>query len=293
MGTIVKPIAAVARPVVVRTAAATALTGVARTTLALMAAGSLLATAAPARGQSLESRVSSAGDGTVQLRFASRPGVCGDGRGSIGTGGHNFIRHYSSDSDYGYGREWCVPGPVRAVLTVSGGEVSRARVFVGGDDSSAGAHDLGTVGAREAADYFLTLARRAGSHVGDDAILAAVLADSVTPWPELFSIARSESVPHATRESATFWLSRAAAAAVNHRELFAAHDEDESEHDEVRNAAIFALSQQPHDEGVPALIRVARSSGATPSARGKALFWLGQSGDPRALDLFAEILGER
>jgi HEAT repeat protein len=176
-------------------------------------------------------------------------------------------------------------------LTDSGGEVSRAREFVGESDSAAGAHDLGMVGAREAVDYLLTLARRAGSRVGEDAILAAVLADSVTPWPELFSIARSESIPHGTRESATFWLSRAAAAAGNHRELFADHDEDESERDEVRNAAIFALSQQPHDEGVPALIRVARSSDATPSARGKALFWLGQSGDPRALDLFAEVLG--
>jgi hypothetical protein len=286
MRTIVKSIAAVAA----RRVVAAAVTGGARSTLMFMAAGSLLAVAAPARAQSLESRVAGAGDATVQLRFASRPGVCGDGRGSIGTGNHTVMRRYSSDSDYGYGREWCVPGPVRVVMTVRDGEVDRARVFVGGNDSSPDVHDLGTVGARQAADYFLALARRAGSHVGDDAILAAVLADSVTPWPALFSIARSESVPHGTRESATFWLSRAAAAAVNHRELFADHDEDDSERDEVRSAAIFALSQQPRDEGVPALIRVARSN-SSPSARDKALFWLGQSGDPRALDLFAEILG--
>jgi HEAT repeat protein len=119
-----------------------------------------------------------------------------------------------------------------------------------------------------------------------------VLADSVTPWPQLFAIARSESVHEVTHSSALFWLSRAAAARVNHRELFAGRDEEESDRDEVRNAAIFALSQQPRDEGVPALIRVARSNNS-PSARDKALFWLGQSGDPRALDLFAEILGEK
>lgn len=285
MRTIVKPIAAVAT----RPMAASIVTAAARSTLALVAAGSLLAAAAPARAQSLESRVSSAGDGTVQLRFASRPGVCGDGRGSIGTGDNNVMRRNSSGSDYGYGREWCVPGPVRVVLSVRGGEVNRARVFVGGNDSSSGVHDIGTVGAREAADYFLALAKRATSRVGDDVVLAAVLADSVTPWPALLSIARDESIPHGTRESATFWLSRAAAAAVNHRPFLADHDEDESERDEVRNAAIFALSQQPRDEGVPALIRVARSNSA-PSARDKALFWLGQSGDPRALDLFAQIL---
>lgn len=286
MRTIVKPSATVTT----RPAVATAATSAVRSTLALLTAGSLLALATPARAQSLESRVSGAGDGTVQLRFASRPGVCGDGRGSIGTGDHTVMRSNSSGSDYGYGREWCAPGPVRVVLSVRDGEVNRARVFVGGNDSSPDVHDLGTVGASEAADYLLALVRRARSSVGDDAILAVVLADSVTPWPALFSIARSESVPHVSRESATFWLSRAAAAAVNHRQLFADRDEDESDRDEVRGAAIFALSQQPRDEGVPALIRVARSN-SSPSARSKALFWLGQSGDPRALDLFAEILG--
>lgn len=256
----------------------------------LAAACALLVAAVPIHAQSLASRMSNLRDGTAQLRFASRPGVCGDGRGSIGTNGNTIMRRNSSDD--GYDRDWCVPGPVRVVLDVRGGDVTRARVYVGGNDSSAPVHDLGMVGAREAADYFLSLARDARSSVGDDAILAAVLADSVTPWPQLFAIARSESVHEVTHSSALFWLSRAAAARVNHRELFAGRDEEESDRDEVRNAAIFALSQQPRDEGVPALIRVARSNNS-PSARDKALFWLGQSGDPRALDLFAEILGEK
>jgi hypothetical protein len=286
MRTIAKSIGAAAA----RHTTAIVVRGVARSTLALLAAGALAAAATRAGAQSLESRVSSVGDGAVQFRFASRPGVCGDGRGSIGAGEHTMMRSYSSGSDHGYDREWCVPGPVRVVLGVRGGDVNRARVYVGGNDSSSDIRDLGTVGASEAADYLLSLARRARSGVGDDAILAVVLADSVTPWPALFSIARGESVPHGTRESATFWLSRAAAAEVNHRPLFADHDEDESERDEVRGAAVFALSQQPRDEGVPALIRVAHSN-TSPNVRSKALFWLGQSGDPRALDLFAQILG--
>jgi hypothetical protein len=40
---------------------------------------------------------------------------------------------------------------------------------------------------------------------------------------------------------------------------------------------------------VPALIRVARTN-KDPELRKTALFWLGQSEDPRALDLFEEIL---
>ena len=58
---------------------------------------------------------------------------------------------------------------------------------------------------------------------------------------------------------------------------------------EVRKNAIFALSQRSNDEGVPALIRIARTN-PDPELRKTALFWLGQSEDPRALDLFEEIL---
>jgi HEAT repeat protein len=58
---------------------------------------------------------------------------------------------------------------------------------------------------------------------------------------------------------------------------------------DVRAAAIFALSQRPNDEGVPALIRIARRH-PDPELRRKALFWLAQSGDERAIALFEEIL---
>jgi HEAT repeat protein len=58
---------------------------------------------------------------------------------------------------------------------------------------------------------------------------------------------------------------------------------------EVRQKAIFALSQRSNDEGVPALIRIARNN-PDPELRKTALFWLGQSEDPRAVDLFEEIL---
>jgi hypothetical protein len=40
---------------------------------------------------------------------------------------------------------------------------------------------------------------------------------------------------------------------------------------------------------VPALIRIARSN-PHPELRKTALFWLGQSEDPRAIALFEEIL---
>lgn len=257
----------------------------------IIVTGAVLTAARSVRAQSLAQRIAAVRDGRVQLRFASRDGVCGNGRGSIGTGGHSFIGEVSSSANSRNWRDWCEPGPVRTVLTVHDGKVERAHVFVGGSDSSADVHDLGVVSTTEGANYFLDLARRGDrGQVGDQAILAAVLADSVTPWPALLSIARDSSLPRATHASAVFWLSQATAAVVNQRALFGDRDSDtNSDRDDVRAQAIFALSQQPHDYGVPALIRVARTN-RNPELRSKALFWLGQSGDPRATDLFAELL---
>ena len=43
-----------------------------------------LAPLEPVVAQSLAQRVAAAPDGEVEFRFASRPGVCGDGKGVIG-----------------------------------------------------------------------------------------------------------------------------------------------------------------------------------------------------------------
>ncbi len=58
---------------------------------------------------------------------------------------------------------------------------------------------------------------------------------------------------------------------------------------EVKKKAVFALSQLPKDEGVP-LLHQGRAHPHQPAVRKQAMFWLGQSKDPRALDFFAEVL---
>jgi len=58
---------------------------------------------------------------------------------------------------------------------------------------------------------------------------------------------------------------------------------------EIRKKAVFALSQLPKDEGVPKLIEVARSH-RDAAVRKQAIFWLGQSRDPRALAFFEQVL---
>jgi hypothetical protein len=45
----------------------------------------------------------------------------------------------------------------------------------------------------------------------------------------------------------------------------------------------------PKDQGVPLLIQVAKTN-TNPVVRKQAMFWLGQSKDPRAVDFFEAVL---
>ena len=247
--------------------------------------------------QPLERRIAAAPDGIVRLTFAARPGVCGNGRGSVsmdcddGTCGRHTISVGNRDwSDVEYD---CDPGPVRVSLRVSGGHVTSLRTYVGGRwraTTGDGVTDLGTVGAREATAYFLALAAKDSGSSAEHAIFPAILADSVTVWPDLLRIAKNARITRRTRRQAVFWLGQAAGEAAT-KGLTDLVDDRATDRD-VREQAVFALSQRPHDEGVPALIRIAREN-PDPELRKKAIFWLGQSDDPRALALFEELLTKR
>lgn len=226
--------------------------------------------------QTLKQRVAAIPSGTVHLSFAARPGVCGSGMNNINI--RDATDEWETDCDH---------EPVRVSLEVSRGAVVAVRTYVGGrwrPDPSV--NDVGTVPAREAAAYLLDLAARPASLDGDP-VLPATLADSVIVWPALLHLARNERLPQDRRRSAVFWLSQAAGeAAASALDSIAV---DPSSDREVRKQAVFALSQRSGNEGVPALIRIARTN-PDPELRKTALFWLGQSEDPRALDLFEEIL---
>ena len=247
----------------------------------------LPATARLSIAQPLASRIASAPDGRIVFRFASRPGVCGDGEHIIGDGDSFHVHDISSDRGTSGWRRRCEPGPVRVVLERREGRIASLRTYVGEGRRSASATDLGMVGAREGTEYLLGLAERASGSVAEDAILPAVLADSVVIWPQLLRIARAGPRSRGAQEQARFWLAQIAADKV----LGPAADEDEPEDDDVedREKAVFALSQLDNDAGVPALIQVARTH-RMPQVRRQAMFWLGQSEDDRALALFEELL---
>ena len=227
-------------------------------------------------GQTLEARLGTVGSGTVHLSFAARPGICGDGLNNIGT---------RQESD-----EWeseCGNQPVRVALVVRDRQVMAIRTYVGGRwRNNTSASDLGAVRPQEAAAFFLKLAGQPRDLNGDP-VLPATLADSVTIWPALIKLARASDLPEDRRRTAIFWLGQeAGAAAARALDSIAVDVRGDRE---VRKQAVFALSQRTADEGVPALIRIARTN-RDPELRKTALFWLGQSEDPRAVDLFEEIL---
>lgn len=254
-----------------------------------VAAGIVLAaaTAAPVAAQNtvrsagdLAARIRSAPDGKVRFSYRVRPDVCGDGN-SIST---NDDRRASSDIE-----STCEHGPGRVVLDVRGHAVTGLRTYVGGRwRSGAVATDLGDVPPQAAAEYFLSLAHDGQSGVAKHAIFPASIADGVTVWPTLMKIARDDGYQRDVRRDAVFWLGQLAgtAATAGLAELAAADTVDRA----VRESAVFALSQQ-HEAGVPELIHIARTN-KDPEIRRKAIFWLGQSNDPRALALFEDLLAK-
>ena len=245
----------------------------------LAAAAPLFLLPASLAGQTLAARIREAGAGPIHLSFAARPEVCGQGgRGIMFRDGDDQDDEWESD---------CERGPVRVSLRMRGGRVASAENYVGGRwKPGTGAVDLGLVSAPEAAAVLLALAVSAGEGA-EDLVAAATMADSAVVWPTLLELARNPRATEDTRRQAVFW--RGHAAGVEATRGLDSIMRDRGGELEVRKQAVFALSQRPRDEGVPALIRVARTS-REPEIVRTALFWLGQSEDPRALTLFEEIL---
>lgn len=241
-------------------------------------------------GQPLSSKISAVREGRIHFTFPARQDLCGYNN-SISHGSSNRV-NWSNDlsADVEYDQD-CSPGPVRMVLYMENGRLSRIRTYVGGSwrPATTGVTDLGSVSAKDATDYLLALASTDDGAVGRDAIMPLTLADGVTVWPGLLQLARNDNRPAATRKQAMFWLGQAAGDKLvgPHKDL--AKQDDATE---VKKSAVFALSQRRNGEAVPALIEVARKN-SDPEVKKSALFWLGQTSDPRAISLFEEILSAR
>ncbi len=255
------------------------------------AAGSalvVLLTAAPAVGaQSLANRVNGIREGRVNFTFAARDGVCGNGRSYISIGSDVHIGSYSFMSD-GRTGEPCQRGPVRVVLDRADGAVIDVNTYVGNASVESGPTDagtnLGTVRAADAAQYLLGLAATSEGKPSRDAILPAVLADSVDVTPQLLAIARDETRPRETRRSAISWAGRQTdgpGAGSRVAEALVRIARNENDNNNVRQQALNTLARLDHGAGIPSLMELARSGSDAWLIR-ESVQALAQSGDPRA-----------
>jgi HEAT repeat protein len=249
-----------------------------------------LAVPASALAQSLADRVAGANQPRVQFTYAGRPEVCGDGRSFIRTSNNEWYGSYNGDAD----RAPCAAGPVRVVLDRAGREVISLSTFAGPQaETPAGVTDLGRVRPRDAAEYLLGLAERSEGRVSRDAIMPALLADSVDVSPRLLAIAKNQNAARQTRSTAISWLARPVmnverqVQSVATALLTIARDEDDNQ--SVRQQAMRSLARLEHGAGTTALMELSRDTQRGWLAR-EAISAINSSGDPRARTYLREVV---
>ena len=189
-----------------------------------------------------------------------------------------------------------VQGPIRlepapsvmVLVRVQGGELRRVRALSGDCQVDAGGLQLfwlGDVSGAQSVDFLKTLVGNVYSRDQSESALAAIALHR-DPAAASAILDLAKNGPPRVRQRALVWIARRAesqAAGI----ISQAIDNDPDV--EVKRQAVFALSQLPRDEGIPLLIKLARSH-AHPAVRKQAMHWLGQSRDPRALTFFEEVL---
>lgn len=144
---------------------------------------------------------------------------------------------------------------------------------------------LGSRGGKRGIDSLRALIGNTESeHLRELAIGGIAQSQEPEAVSTLLALARNDRNSQ-VRKHSIFWLGQRAGEKVSAELKQAADDPEE----EVREMAVFAISQLPADRAVPALIELAHTHKSR-SVRERAVFWLGQSGDPRALDAIEKIL---
>ena len=255
--------------------------------------GALLLDPAEGGAQSLAQRVRSAGSGLVQFSFAAREGVCA-GRHYISYGDNNYSGSFNGSVSETLERDPCQRGPVRVVIAVAEGEIVDVDTYVAAQVGGAGARDLGTVGAQEAADYLLSLAASSDGKPGRESLLPAMLADSADVFQPLSAIARDQARPRDTRRSALGYLGRRIGTQGIRPERATAVllevARDGNDQQEVRRQALSVLGRLEDGLGVPPLMELARGTQDV-WVQKEATAALARSGDPRALDYLRQVAG--
>lgn len=247
---------------------------------AAVAALLLPAAAAAQSGDELGERIAAASGDRVTFHFDVEPDV------RVCENGFSRGDQRRFHGSWNGGEPRCVEGPMEVLIERRAGVIHE--VDYGPTGSHAGARDLGRVDPLEASAFLLTLhARGARSDAAEDGLAGAVVARGAEPGHGLIELGRNRSLDSDLRQAALFWASQEVAEGID--TTLAGIAADEAEDQDVRDAAVFGLSQRPDAEAVPALMDLALSAPHA-QTRKTALFWLSQSDDGRVPDFFAQLI---
>jgi HEAT repeat protein len=145
-------------------------------------------------------------------------------------------------------------------------------------------HWLTGVRPADSVSWLASLAANSSRRLGNTATMAIALHAAPDAVDRLVQLARRDGQTD-VRGTALFWLAqRAGDQAVG--PITEAIDDPEAE---IRTRAVFALTLLPTEERVTRLIDLARSH-RDAAVRRQAMFWLGQSRDPRVADFLLEMI---
>jgi hypothetical protein len=232
------------------------------------------------KAQSLSSRIDAVRDGNVDFTFATRPGVCGDGRGSVWT---NQGRTFDAGRDH----YTCVAGPARVTISKSDAQVVTVRACVACASRAEASTDvrLGDVSPSDASHYLLRIARTFGGSSASEAVAAAAFADAGDIGPELTTLVRDDDATLVARKSALFWLGQTDTRTQDLVQVYPSLKPVA-----LREHYTFVLSQRRDDDvAIDKLIDVAQHD-TDMQIRKQAMFLLGQTKNPKAIKFFQSIL---
>jgi hypothetical protein len=193
-----------------------------------------------------------------------------------------------------------LPGPIRlepapnlmVLLRLQTNEIQRVRTFSGDCQTDAGGlqvYWLGDVNPAQSVDFLKTLVTTPNQNTAtrdhsDSALSAIALHRDGAASAAILDLAKN-GAPR-LRQRALVWIARRAESqAIGIISQAIDNDPDV----EVKRQAVSALGQLPRNEGIPILIKLARSH-TSPAIRKQAMQRLGQSNDPRALSFFEDVL---
>jgi HEAT repeat protein len=143
--------------------------------------------------------------------------------------------------------------------------------------------DVGSDESRWARDLF---PRLTSDKLRDPILMGLAQHGSAQDQQWVLSLARDEKLPTKTRRSAVFWSGQGGVPIADIVGLYRTLGDRE-----VKDHVIFALSQRGETAATDALVEIARKD-PDHEMRKKALFWLGQKKDERAVQVLTDIINQ-